>query len=369
MLSIPNLIAFTICAIIILETIRIYDKLSRASKQVLETYRHTYESYPTSLSVFGVLGTFIGITYGLISFNPEDIESSVPKLLGGMKIAFITSITGMICSWIIGKVVNYKYDSTKETDITTAVNKLSQTITDLKSTVKKNNEDTLRAAINSITSTFQEEMGKISNNINELFKKFVDKNFEELNKSINNLNTWQQDNKNMIDELTKKYKEVVKEHKSASTVLDNMASSTEKLISEDGKLTELILKLDEAMSKDENFINISKNLTSSATSIINASEDWKDAVVNLNEWVNKQYNIAQCIQTLISQLNELNKQRDYNEEFWKTTKKGMDDATQIIGCATVKLNKDLRNLDDHFYERLNATLTNLDRCIQKFMQR
>lgn len=69
MLSIPNLIAFTICAIIILETIRIYDKLSRASKQVLETYRHTYESYPTSLSVFGVLGTFIGITYGLISFN------------------------------------------------------------------------------------------------------------------------------------------------------------------------------------------------------------------------------------------------------------------------------------------------------------
>ena len=76
MLSIPNLIAFTICAIIILETIRIYDKLSRASKQVLETYRHTYESYPTSLSVFGVLGTFIGITYGLISFNPEDIESS-----------------------------------------------------------------------------------------------------------------------------------------------------------------------------------------------------------------------------------------------------------------------------------------------------
>ena len=51
---------------------------------------------PTSLTTLGLLGTFMGILIGLAGFDVNDIDGSVPKLLDGMKIAFGTSVAGII---------------------------------------------------------------------------------------------------------------------------------------------------------------------------------------------------------------------------------------------------------------------------------
>ena len=44
----------------------------------------------------GLLGTFGGIMYGLWVFSVEQIDSSIPQLLEGLKTAFLTSIAGML---------------------------------------------------------------------------------------------------------------------------------------------------------------------------------------------------------------------------------------------------------------------------------
>lgn len=49
----------------------------------------------------GVLGTFAGITIGLYNFDTSDIATSIAGFLNGMKLAFITSIIGMLASIII----------------------------------------------------------------------------------------------------------------------------------------------------------------------------------------------------------------------------------------------------------------------------
>ena len=53
------------------------------------------------VTVIGVLGTFFGIALGLYQFDTQNIEASVPKLLEGLKIAFITSILGIIGSIVL----------------------------------------------------------------------------------------------------------------------------------------------------------------------------------------------------------------------------------------------------------------------------
>lgn len=53
------------------------------------------EYAPTLMGALGILGTFIGIIIGLLDFNTESIDTSIPVLLGGLKTAFITSIVGM----------------------------------------------------------------------------------------------------------------------------------------------------------------------------------------------------------------------------------------------------------------------------------
>lgn len=57
-----------------------------------------YQSTPTLLTTLGILGTFIGIAIGLLEFDSTRIEYSIPLLLDGLKLAFMTSIVGILLS-------------------------------------------------------------------------------------------------------------------------------------------------------------------------------------------------------------------------------------------------------------------------------
>lgn len=51
---------------------------------------------PGILTSLGVLGTFAGIFVGLMEFDVQAIDESVPRLLEGMKMAFLTSLVGIL---------------------------------------------------------------------------------------------------------------------------------------------------------------------------------------------------------------------------------------------------------------------------------
>lgn len=53
---------------------------------------------PALLTTVGVLGTFVGIYIGLNAFDINNIDGSIPGLLKGLKIAFTTSIVGMVAA-------------------------------------------------------------------------------------------------------------------------------------------------------------------------------------------------------------------------------------------------------------------------------
>ena len=59
-------------------------------------------------TTLGILGTFIGILIGLFNFNPNDLENSVPDLLGGLQTAFITSVTGIFVGLVIRNIKTEK---------------------------------------------------------------------------------------------------------------------------------------------------------------------------------------------------------------------------------------------------------------------
>lgn len=47
------------------------------------------------LTTLGVLGTFVGIAVGLVTFDAENLDDSIPDLLAGLTTAFLTSVVGM----------------------------------------------------------------------------------------------------------------------------------------------------------------------------------------------------------------------------------------------------------------------------------
>lgn len=223
--------------------------------------------------------------------------------------------------------------------------------------LKKSNTEALVEVMKKVTEEFQKQM-------NALINKLIQENFDQLNKSVERLNTWQQENKEMIASLTSQYKEMATNFEGTSTTLTKVGNDTKALVSDGGKLEQLVNSLNEVLIKDENFKVITKNLTDTVELTKGNMTMFEESTKSLNEWVRKQRNFVDSVQVLIEKLEELNKIKDYGEQFWKETKEKMEEGVSFLSDGTRTLNEQLTVIDQHFYERLAATLSELDACIQ-----
>ena len=76
--------------------------------------------------------------------------------------------------------------------------------------LQKNNTEALVEVMKKVTEEFQSQM-------NALISKLVTENFEQLNNSVEKLNKWQIENKEMIQSLTSQYKEMTINFEQTST--------------------------------------------------------------------------------------------------------------------------------------------------------
>lgn len=504
---------------------------AKGNNQRLKDNRISFESRAATLSTLGVLGTFFGITWGLMGFNADDLDKSIPILLGGLKTAFFTSLAGMVCSLVYNAILNHIYDvfeaslpssqdesvakicdaitkmsesstnaiETIKTQLTTAQNNqtafytaalsslnglnkayidslkedikgvmnsillqatavilklkplesmgeigseiktistnlsnvsgsvsehlaevkaagagigelvktsgeqldeikaiyetdkaqlaetkaysetlhsevtdiegkmketnelLTQKFDEFSELLKKSNTEALVEVMRGLTEEFQKQMGT-------LIERLVKENFDQLNKSVEQLNTWQVENKAMIQSLTTQYKEMSENFANDAEALNKLTQDTTLLVSDGGKLQELLNALTKVMVDDTRFVEITKNLEDSAQLSKDNMAKFDESTEKLNDWVRKQRNFVDAVVQLMGKLEEINKINDYSAQFWKETKKGMDDSVGIIRSTSESLNKNLRGINQEFYERLASTLSELDACIQAMVR-
>ena len=90
-----NPLTFFFCTLITVWLISAISLLFRSSEANSGWKARFVAMTATSLATLGILGTFTGILIGLLHFNVDQIDDSVPNLLAGLKIAFTTSIVGI----------------------------------------------------------------------------------------------------------------------------------------------------------------------------------------------------------------------------------------------------------------------------------
>lgn len=226
--------------------------------------------------------------------------------------------------------------------------------------LKKSNTEALVKVMENVTKEFQTQM-------NTLISRLVKENFEQLNKSVERLNKWQIENKEMITSLTNKYKQMAKNFEETSKSLTKVKDDTQSLVSDGGKLEQLVRSLNEVIIKDEKFKEISSNLQKTSDLTKTNMEYFDQSTRRLNDWVKQQRNFTDAVAVLISKLDEINEIRNYASTFWKDTKDGMNEAIGIIKDGSTQLNGQLSDLDQQFYTRLSTTLAQLDACIQSLI--
>ncbi len=186
---------FILIFIFIILSIYLIRLLSRGSLM------NDIEDVKSLATTAGMLGTFIGIAVGLYSFDPNNIDASVPKLLGGLRTAFYSSIAGLIISLIasifpslfikISDEDGKQFVSTEEKvlhSILEEQKKLNESFNNFASKITQQNIDALTEAINRVLKDF-------NTTINEK----LGKAFEDFKVSVENLNSWQKEYKDNIE--------------------------------------------------------------------------------------------------------------------------------------------------------------------------
>ena len=115
--------------------------LIRAVRTPNKINPYIFESIPQVFPTIGILGTFMGIAYGLWFFNVKDIEGSIPELLQGLKTAFLASIGGVILLIVFSKftaIIQRRNEKGKLSDETIALNKLIELFSEMKSDFNSN---------------------------------------------------------------------------------------------------------------------------------------------------------------------------------------------------------------------------------------
>ncbi|MDE6770098.1 MAG: hypothetical protein K2J78_10280, partial [Muribaculaceae bacterium] len=175
--------------------------------------------------------------------------------------------------------------------------------------LKKSNTEALVEVMKNVTAEFQKQM-------NALINKLIQENFDQLNKSVEKLNRWQQENKEMIASLTRQYKEMSTNFEATSTSLTRVKADTQTLVAEGSKLHQIVDALNEVIVNDERFIRTAEHLQKTAELSQSNMEAFDESTKSLNEWVRKQRNFVDGVQMLIKKLEDIGKIKDYNDQFW-----------------------------------------------------
>lgn len=255
-----------------------------------------------------------------------------------------------------GEIVEIE-DKMSETNIL-----LTEKFDEFSELLKKSNTEALVEVMKKVTEEFQKQM-------NALINKLIQENFDQLNKSVERLNQWQQENKEMIQSLTLQYKQMAENFESTSMSLSKVDEDTKTLVSEGGKLHQIVNSLNKVIVEDEKFVKISTDLQNTTALTKTNFEQFDASTKALNEWVKKQRNFVDGVTVLIQKLDEISKIKDYGEEFWQGTKKEMNEGIGIIKDGTDSLNRQVTGLNNQFYARLSTTLAQLDNCIQAFVEK
>jgi chromosome segregation ATPase len=150
--------------------------LIRAKRTPQDINPYIFDSIPQVFPTLGILGTFLGIAYGLFYFDVKNMDESIPELLNGLKTAFIASIFGITGLLIFSKLTAYvqhtnEKDKVISSDELSALNELIN-YTKIANTENSNNFKTLNSSIiGDGDESLATQFSKIKNQMSEQTEK------------------------------------------------------------------------------------------------------------------------------------------------------------------------------------------------------
>ena len=216
---------------------------------------------PEVLTTMGIFGCFTGITIGLFGFDPNNIQDSVPSLLGGIRTAFGASLAGIFAALTIRFAQRFR----KQKDEIESAPVRNATLDDVVSSLNFLNKGLLAGTesfanksiiksdelisefknfsshmIENNQKVFIEALREVIKDFNEKITEQFGENFKALNAAVEKLVLWQQQYKDELDQLKETQSQVAKDLSNSADNLVKIVSSSTSFVDSANALKEQV---------------------------------------------------------------------------------------------------------------------------------
>jgi len=373
-------------------------------------------------TTLGIFGTFLGIFFGLIGFDVNNITASVPQLLGGLKTAFLTSIAGMFAGLILkeyprfyGIIVDTADNSTEVASIETMVKYLSSIeknqleifhkenlqLVNIEKALTGEGETTLITQIQKLRTTLidkQDEMLKAFNNfakdvadnnskslidaLTQVMKDFNTKineqfgeNFKHLNDAVGKMLEWQKEYAQQVDSMILQIKTSAMAVEQSQKSLTQIVSQATTFSDTAESLHQLILSLDQIRNNIEIHLKAFDEVANNAKNTFPIIDDQlKKMTTDLSKSVERTVSETKTIVDMHlestqqmsktiqdNQLNINNSLTELVATLNRNIDKMMKDNAERITQQVTQLDKELGNELNKSLQSLGTQLTSLSK--------
>jgi len=209
----------------------------------------------TVLTTIGIFFTFLGISIALLNFDPQNIDQSIPQLLGGLRVAFLSSVGGLGAG-IVYKFIKPHYEIQTEDgksdigpeDLYSSLQKINTSINDGNKTIKDaltgDGDTSLSTQFSKLRNDFRDFADKVTEDgsqklieaLESVIKDFNQKiseqfgeNFKQLNEAVGALLVWQKEHKDHVEKLTAAYEKTTLGIENINNSFKEIETSTSKI--------------------------------------------------------------------------------------------------------------------------------------------
>ena len=367
------------------------------------------------VTVIGVLGTFLGIAIGLYQFDTGNIEASVPKLLEGLKIAFITSILGIVGSialkWsalnerkkeggpgvndlaeLLQNLLTVEQEEAKETreilrstasksemrsrsqgqetreilgsiersltgeddsTVLTQLQKLETTFSDKQDDlIHAFNEFAAQMAENN-TKALIEALKEVIEDFNAKINEQFGDNFKQLNEAVGRINEWQEQYRQQMDELAAQFRIAAESIEKSRQSLEIIAERSDAIVSSAERLSPILEAIQHQIDQLEANLEAFRALADNARHAFPIIED------RLNKLTNDFSNVVR--EAIDDSDKAMKNQREALVNQSKQLEKTVKENTHLMAQQITVLDTALQNELTRALESLGSQLASLSR--------
>lgn len=358
-----------------------------------------------SVSVsLGVVFTFIGIFIALLGFDVSDIQGSIPDLLNGMRLAFASSICGMIVA-VTHRVAprlpvwTPTVNAQEETDAITTIERLNQAqarrqaelaerLDAVETALAGDGDTTLLTQLQKLRTSFVDKQDEMIQAFNSFAEKMAEdqtealiealedvirdfnakineqfgENFKHLNEAVEKLVDWQKEYKEHVETMTDRLDAAVQSMEASEKALERISTHSERFGESAERLEDVVTtfknEIDALEQHLEAFADLSEKAENAFPTIKKNLEDltesYRDGIESTTAQIEK---TVQKQRESVSDIIE--EMKSEQERLHKTLQQTSEQTADNIREQIETLDEELGNELNKALSSLGSQLTSL----------